>query len=174
MKASDWRAQIAEALKEKWPGFPFDPLWVEAQVHAESGGDPAAISPAGARGLLQLMPAAAAEVGVLDRLDPEQNLRGGVEYLRRQWVQLNEITSPLDRLFWSFAAYNCGRGYIDFNGGPVSTGLELAKADEPHDWAHWDIGKRWLMHATVAGKHPDYKQVWDYVDRIQRYHAQPA
>lgn len=171
MKASDWRAQIAQALNEKWPDFPFDPKWVEAQVNAESGGNPQAVSPAGAKGLLQLMPAAAAEVGVTDRLDPEQNLRGGIEYLRRQFEHLSEITSPLDRLFWSFAAYNCGRGFIDFNGGAVNTALELAKADNPTDWYRWDTGKHWLMHATVAGKHPDYQQVWGYVARIQDYHA---
>jgi membrane-bound lytic murein transglycosylase MltF len=117
------------------------------------------------------MPAAAAEVGVIDRFDPVQNLRGGIEYLRRQFEQLGEITSPYDRLMWAFASYNCGRGFIDFNGGPVNTALELARQDVPHDWARWEIGKHWLMHARVAAKHPDYLAVWNYVDAIQRYHA---
>ncbi|MCC7263641.1 MAG: lytic transglycosylase domain-containing protein [Candidatus Latescibacteria bacterium] len=55
---------------------------VRAVIYAESGGDPKAVSRAGAAGLMQLMPATANDLGVADRFDPEQNIASGTRYLR--------------------------------------------------------------------------------------------
>jgi hypothetical protein len=88
-----WRPQVAAALVEGWPDHPMPEGgvgWLLAQVHVESSGRPEAVSPAGAVGLLQLMPATAAEVGCADPLDPEANLRGGITYLRRQYERFPE------------------------------------------------------------------------------------
>jgi hypothetical protein len=73
-------------------------------VAAESGGDPAAVSSAGAIGLTQLMPATAAELAV-DPRDPVQNLAGGATYLRRMYEQFGD---------WRLAAnaYNWGPGNL--------------------------------------------------------------
>ena len=171
-QASDWRPLITESIRVLWPDFPNVERWIEAQVSAESAGDPAAVSPVGAAGLLQLMPGTAGEMGVTDPINPEQNLKGGIGYLRKQFLALGEIPSSLDRLLWAFAAYNCGRGYLDFNGGPINTCLELAKADEPRDWWRYDTGRYWLMHRDLVlrGMRPDYRQVWAYVKRIRAYY----
>lgn len=171
-RASNWRALILDAARDLWPDLSNLPRWIEAQCNAESGGDPAVVSPAGAIGLLQLMPDTATEMGVTRPSDPDQNIRGGIGYLKRQFVALDEIPTPLDRLLWSFAAYNCGRGFIDFNGGVVNTCLELAKADEPRDWWRYDVGRHWLMHRDLVfrGLRPDYRQVWAYVKRIRAYY----
>jgi len=59
-----------------------DSRLVEAVVRVESGGNPRAVSPKGALGLMQLMPARAAQLGVRDPFDPELNLDGGVRHLR--------------------------------------------------------------------------------------------
>ena len=58
-----------------------DPELVAAIIYAESGGDPKAVSTQGAAGLMQLMPATAAELGVTDRHDAEQNISSGTRYL---------------------------------------------------------------------------------------------
>jgi len=71
-----------------------------ALIEAESGFDPNAISPKGAIGLTQLMPATAKSLGV-DPHDPEQNLSGGARYLRQQFERFG--TWPL-----ALAAYNAG------------------------------------------------------------------
>lgn len=60
-----------------------------------------ACSPAGACGLTQLMPGTAADLGVRDRLDPSQNLRGGADYLARQLRRFGDLRLAL-------AAYNSG------------------------------------------------------------------
>jgi hypothetical protein len=171
-QASDWRALISDAVRVLWPDFSNLARWIEAQVNAESAGDPRAESSAGAVGLLQLMPGTAAEMGVTNPYDPDQNLRGSIGYLKKQFVALDEIPAPLDRLLWSFAAYNCGRGFLDFNGGPINTCLELAKADEPRDWWRYDVGRYWLMHRDLVfrGLRPDYRQVWGYIKRIRAYY----
>jgi soluble lytic murein transglycosylase-like protein len=55
---------------------------VHALIFAESSYDPAAVSPAGASGLMQLMPETARRYGVADLFDPEQNVRAGVRHLK--------------------------------------------------------------------------------------------
>src|SRR5437773_7430693 len=59
------------------------PSLVRAVVQVESGFNPSAYSPKGAMGLMQLMPATAREFGVRNPFNPEDNVRGGVKYLRR-------------------------------------------------------------------------------------------
>jgi hypothetical protein len=76
-------------------------------VKAESGGNPRAVSSAGAEGLMQLMPATATEHGVSDRFAPDQNVRGGSTYL-------DELLSRYhDNLALALAAYNAGPAAVD-------------------------------------------------------------
>ena len=167
MSASDWRPLIESTLHRVWPELPNGTHWIEAQVDTESAGDPNARSPVGAMGLLQLMPQTAAELGVKNAFSPDQNLDGGVRYLRIQHDHLAEIPREPDRLYWSFAAYNCGRGF-------VNVALYLGKQASAVHWWEWDIG-RWFLRdprCKVLGRSADYTQVWDYVNRIiQRFSA---
>jgi Transglycosylase SLT domain len=84
---------------------------VEAMVRVESGGDPKAVSPKGARGLMQLMPGRAAALGVADAFDPRANLDGGVRHLHELLLRYaGNVTLAL-------AAYNAGEEAVRLHGG---------------------------------------------------------
>ena len=76
-------------------------------VKAESGGNARATSRAGARGLMQLMPDTARDLGVADSFAPEQNIRGGTSYL--DWL----LTRYHDNIVLALAAYNAGPEAVD-------------------------------------------------------------
>jgi len=76
-------------------------------VKAESDGNPKAVSRAGARGLMQLMPATADGLGVADSYKPDQNVRGGSTYLDGLLVRYH------DNLALALAAYNAGPEAVD-------------------------------------------------------------
>jgi len=78
-----------------------DPKLLHALVITESGYRVDARSPVGAGGLTQLMPDTARELGVADRFDPVENLRGGADYLARQILRFGDLRLAL-------AAYNAG------------------------------------------------------------------
>lgn len=88
-----------------------DPALVLAVIAVESAFQPAAVSPKGARGLMQLMPATARDLGVSDAFDPEQNLDGGVRHLREL---LGRYDGDLSR---ALAAYNAGAASVERHGG---------------------------------------------------------
>ncbi len=90
--------------------FDLSPALIEALVWQESRWRANAVSPAGARGLAQLMPATARELGV-DPDDPFANLEGGARYLR---AQLDRFDGDLEK---ALAAYNAGPGRVIRAGG---------------------------------------------------------
>jgi len=81
------------------------PNLLRAVVAAESGGNPAATSSAGAMGLMQLMPDTAASLGVVNAYDPVQNLYGGAKYLKGLISRYGDVRLAL-------AAYNSGPGTL--------------------------------------------------------------
>jgi len=106
---SRWRALMQQVSGD----VGLDVALLEAVVGQESGFNPAAVSRAGAVGLMQLMPDTARRFGVLDRFDPEQNLRGGARYLA--WL-LDHFNQDLDL---ALAAYNAGEGSVRQHGNRV-------------------------------------------------------
>jgi len=100
-----WRAYddlIEEAAKE----YRLDPALIRSVMHTESAFNALAVSPAGAQGLMQLMPALAEELGVSDPFDPRQNIMGGARQLRR----LLDLHRGNLRL--ALASYNAGPGAV--------------------------------------------------------------
>jgi soluble lytic murein transglycosylase-like protein len=100
-------AEITAAAKRHG----LDPALLAGLVRQESNFNPTAGSPAGARGLTQLMPATAASLGVTDVTDPAQALEGGAKYLKQQLDTFGgDVTKAL-------AAYNAGPGAVQRYGG---------------------------------------------------------
>lgn len=91
--------------------YGLDTNLVLSVISAESAFDARAVSPKGARGLMQLMPATAKRFGVEDAWDPEQNVRGGMAYLR--WL-LGYFEGDVKR---ALAGYNAGENAVRKYGG---------------------------------------------------------
>ena len=95
--------EIVEAAAKK---HDVDPLLVHSVISTESNYNPYAISPKGAQGLMQLMPATARRFGVRNSFDIKENIEGGVRYLK----YLGSLVPNDPRL--AIAAYNAGEGAV--------------------------------------------------------------
>jgi len=103
LSPADLREMLAKAGNE----HNLDVDLLASLVKAESGGNARAVSRAGARGLMQLMPLTASQLGVDDSFQPEQNVRGGSTYLDSLLVRYH------DNLSLALAAYNAGPAAVD-------------------------------------------------------------
>ena len=106
------RSADYETLIQKWAAaYDVDAALVRAVIRAESGFNKRAISRAGARGLMQLMPATAKSHGVRNIYSPEDNIRGGVKHLRGLLDRYG------DNVTMALAAYNAGEAHVDRHRG---------------------------------------------------------
>jgi soluble lytic murein transglycosylase-like protein len=102
---------FAHVIRTAAERYGVDARLIEAIVQTESAGNPTAVSPKGARGLMQLMPERAAELGVHDSFDPQQNVDGGVRHVRDLLQRFGgDVTLAL-------AAYNAGEAAVRSHGG---------------------------------------------------------
>jgi len=93
---------LSEVVDTASATYHLDPDLVNSVIHAESGFNSHAVSRKGARGLMQLMPATASQLGVSDAFDPQDNVTGGSRYLRELLERYNfDLVKAL-------AAYNAG------------------------------------------------------------------
>ncbi len=108
-------------LSRAWDGliarigrsYDVSPGLLKAMIHTESAFDPRAVSPRGARGLMQLMPATARAMGIDDLFDPWQNIDGGTRYIRYLLERYEGDTTL------ALAAYNAGEKAVRrFHGVP--------------------------------------------------------
>lgn len=106
-KVEGFRSLIDQAARR----HNIDTALLSAVVEVESAGNPRAVSPVGAQGLAQLMPATARDLGVEDPLDPAQNLDGAAKYLRQL---LGRFQGDIAK---ALAAYNAGPGNVQKYGG---------------------------------------------------------
>jgi len=105
-KYQDMFNQVAEDFDMDW-------RLLAAVSYAESEWKPTATSPTGVRGMMMLTNATAKEVGVTNRIDPLQSLRGGARYLKSILQSLPSSITHEDRLWFALATYNVGYGHVE-------------------------------------------------------------
>lgn len=104
-----------------------DPDLLRAVIQAESSFDVDAVSSCGAKGLMQLMPGTASDMGVEDSFDPYQNVYGGAKYLKKMLNRFGDIRLAL-------AAYNKGPGKVH--------SLYITDPDDPEQYSKLSTGCR--------------------------------
>lgn len=102
-----------QIVREASESHGVDSDFIDSVIKQESAGNAHAVSKAGARGLMQLMPGTAAQLGVQDSFSPEQNVHGGARYLRELLERYRGDAVK------ALAAYNAGPGAVDrYHGVP--------------------------------------------------------
>lgn len=116
--------------------YQLDPQLVKAVIRAESNFNSEAVSPAGAQGLMQLMPATAERFGVKSAFHPRDNIRGGVRYL--QWLLNRFEDLPL-----ALAGYNAGEGAVERYGRTIppykETQQYVSRVLSFYEAARWSV-----------------------------------
>jgi transglycosylase-like protein with SLT domain len=122
-------ADLSEVVNSASAQYHLDPDLVNSVIHAESGFNSHAVSPKGARGLMQLMPSTASGLGIKDSFDPEANVGGGSRYLRELLERYNfDLVKAL-------AAYNAGPERVErYHGVPPFTETRAYVARIVHDY----------------------------------------
>lgn len=119
-------------------------------VKAESGGNARAVSRTGARGLMQLMPRTAADLGVDDSFRPDQNVRGGSTYLDSLLTRYHE------NLSLALAAYNAGPAAVDkYRGIPPYRETRLYVARVIHEFNRRVMAREAQARRAVASAVPN-------------------
>jgi soluble lytic murein transglycosylase-like protein len=139
-------ADIGEMLARAGKAHNIDVDLLASVVKAESGGNPRALSSAGAQGLMQLMPGTANELGVSNSFAPEQNVRGGSTYL-------DELLSRYhDNLALALAAYNAGPAAVDkYHGIPPYSQTRVYVARVIHEFNRRVLAREAILKQSTPG-----------------------
>ena len=120
-----------ELIKQVAEEYQLDWQLLAAIAYQESHWDPLATSPTGVRGMMMLTQPTAKELGVKNRLDPLQSLRGGARYLKYLRRRLPKGIREPDRTWFALAAYNIGLGHLE-----DARVLTQRQGGDPNRWEH--------------------------------------
>ncbi|MBK4784306.1 MAG: membrane-bound lytic murein transglycosylase MltF [Pantoea sp. Pent] len=136
--------------------------------YQESHWNQQATSPTGVRGMMMLTRNTADSLDVNDRLDPEQSIRGGSEYLRRMMEKVPETIPEDERIWFALAAYNMGYAHM-----LDARRLTLKQGGNPDSWA--DVKLRLPMlsqkryYAQTSYGYARGHEAYNYVENIRKY-----
>ncbi|HGN1705706.1 TPA: membrane-bound lytic murein transglycosylase MltF [Providencia rettgeri] len=135
----------------------------------ESHWDPLATSPTGVRGLMMLTKPTAATMGIADRLDPEESIKGGAAYIAYIMERLPETIDEDDRIWFALSAYNMGYGHMQ----DVRKLTEMLGGD-PDRWldvkARLPLLTQQKYYSQLTYGYARGNEAYRYVENIRRYH----
>lgn len=154
--------QVAQEYQMDW-------RLLAAISYRESHWNPRAKSPTGVRGMMMLTRITSKEMGVTNRLNAEQSLRGGAGYFKKIYAKLDSSIPEPDRTWFALAAYNVGRGHVE-----DAREITEFQGDDPNKWV--DVKQRlpllqrkvwyaYTRHGYARGSEPV-----SYVQHIRHYH----
>ncbi|ENN6347937.1 membrane-bound lytic murein transglycosylase MltF [Providencia rettgeri] len=135
----------------------------------ESHWDPLATSPTGVRGLMMLTKPTATTMGIADRLDPEESIKGGAAYIAYIMERLPETIEEDDRIWFALSAYNMGYGHMQ----DVRKLTEMLGGD-PNRWldvkARLPLLTQKKYYSQLTYGYARGHEAYRYVENIRRYH----
>ena len=162
----EWQPLIEQVAAE----YPMDWRLLAAISYQESHWNPTAKSPTGVRGMMMITRVTAKELGIKDRTDPRQSLRGGARFLKDLLRRLPADIEEPDRTWMALAAYNIGMGHLE----DARVLTEKAGLD-PHIWQ--DV-RAYLPQLQNPDVYPQTrygfargKEAVTYVDNIRHYYS---
>ncbi len=140
---------LSDAVNSAGDAHNIDPDLINSVIHAESGFNAHAVSPKGARGLMQLMPKTATQLGVANSFDPNANIEGGTKYLHELLERYNyDMVKAL-------AAYNAGPQRVDqYHGVPPYYETRAYVAKIVRDFNKKKLAERKAAAAQAAKASP--------------------
>jgi len=159
-----------DAIRQVAAEYQMDWQLLAAMAYQESHWDPLAQSPTGVRGMMMLTVPTADEMGVSDRLDPIQSLRGGARYLKNIQRRLPRDIGEPDRTFMALAAYNVGRAHLE-----DARVLTERQGGNPHLWS--DVRERLPLlqnskyFSTLKHGYARGQEAAVYVENIRYYRS---
>ena len=157
-------------IKQVAAEYQLDWHLLAAIAYQESHWDPQAASPTGVRGMMMLTLPTAREMGVKDRLDAAQSLRGGARYLKNIKRRLpNDIYEP-DRTWMALAAYNIGMGHLE-----DARVITERHGGDPHLWqdvmTHLPLLQKSKHYQNTRHGYARGKEAATYVQNIRHYYS---
>jgi len=168
LRAIDNKLPRYQARFEQYAGE-LDWRKLAATAYQESHWNPNARSPTGVRGLMMLTLPTAKQMGIVNRLDPEQSIKGGAKYLSGMLKRLPESIPESERMWFALASYNVGYGHVE-----DARKLAQKMGLNPSAWHDLKLvlpllQKRKYYKNTRYGYARGYQAV-HYVDNIRRYY----
>ena len=128
--------------------YGFDWLFLAAQAYQESRFDPSARSHCGAKGLMQLMPETAREMGFRDVVTPDPGIHAGVKYLAKLYHRFDGQVVQTDKLCFALASYNAGAGHV-----ADARQITRIQGLDPNRWhGHVETGMKLLSRPEYAAQ----------------------
>ncbi len=101
-----------EIIQSEAEKYDLDWRLLAAMIYQESRFNPFARSHTGVRGLMQVTQMTAREMGIADRMDPEQSIRAGARYMSELYGRFDDIEDDYDRMLFTLGSYNVGYGHV--------------------------------------------------------------
>ncbi|MFT4937004.1 MAG: membrane-bound lytic murein transglycosylase F [Paraglaciecola sp.] len=142
---------------------------IAAMGYQESHWHPKAKSVTGVRGIMMLTLTTAKEMGIVSRLDPEQSIKGGAQYIAKLLHRIPDRIASPDRVWFGLAAYNVGLGHLE-----DARVLTEKQGGNPDMWV--DVKKRLPQlrqkkyYKTTRYGYARGNEAVTYVDNIRRYY----